>query len=260
MSLSVLLVVTAAGTAYPAGSDSASGTTQNTPQSSPEARNVRPKAGSLHELPGYTLIGIISGNPKDARAVFEDVNTKQQKLYRIGEAVAGAAHVEIKRQQVVLKKGEEIVVVQISGEIPRERTSGDPIPVPTGSEDPRQALQQVLAEQMDPTDPHVEKKEIAQPELYQLLHFLHSQVEETNVFVTTSLGPAIKLDRMDQETITFLGLKPSDLIVGISGMGLDSKDRITQIIEILNRAKVFNLSVLRGRVVQPLYYSVRSDM
>jgi len=258
--LSILLVVTAAETGYPAGSESASGTTQSTPQSPPGAQNIRPQPGLLHELPGYMLIGIISGNPEDARAVFEDVNSKQQKLYRVGEAVAGATLVEIKRQQVVLKKGGEVVVVQISEEIPRERTAGDPIPVPMGSEDPRKALQQVLAEQMDPTDPQVEKKEVSQPELHHLLQFLNRQAEETNVFAATSLGPAIKLDRMDQEILTYLGLKPSDLIIGISGMGLDSKDRITQIIEVLNRAKVFNLSVLRGRVVQPLYYSVQSDM
>jgi type II secretory pathway component PulC len=250
ISLSILLVFIVASSGYPERSESAGMSAENTQQTAP------PLGGLVAELPGYKLIGIIAGSPEDARAVFEEVSTKRQKLYLVGEAIAGATLVEIKRHQVVLKSGKELIVVQISAGTPRERAPGDPIPVPFGSEDPQQALQQVLAQQMDPTDPRAEKKAVSRPELNRLFQFLHRQVKD-NVFVTTSLGSAIDLNRMDRETLTNLGLEPSDLIVGISGLGIDSQERLNQIIEILKRAKVFNLSVLRGRVVQPLFYAIQ---
>ncbi|HLB94555.1 MAG TPA: hypothetical protein VJK28_00090 [Nitrospiria bacterium] len=215
--------------------------------------------GIIKELQGHQLIGIIAGEPEDARAVFEEVKTKQQKLYRAGDVVEGATIVEIKRQQVLLKRGEEIIQVHLAGGSPQERAPGDPIPVPVRPKDPRQALQQVLGQETPPYDSRVDKRAVSRPEIDRFVQFLQGQTPETITPVTTSIGPAIHMDRLDRDLLVTLGLEPSDLIVGISGMGIDTPDRLTQILGILNGATVFNLSVLRGNVVQPLYYTVQSE-
>jgi len=44
------------------------------------------------------------------------------------------------------------------------------------------------------------------------------------------------------------------VIVGISGMGIDSPERLNQMSDILGRAKVFNLTILHDSNTQSLAY------
>jgi general secretion pathway protein C len=219
--------------------------------------------GADPSLSRYRLAGIAQEDSEHAFAVFENIQTKQQRLYQVGEAIEGATVVEIKPREVVLKRGEEVFVVRLtqgSPGHPVEAKAANVIPVPLEVRDPKQALAMVLSKQIPPYDPRAEKKAVSRDQVNRLVEHFQQQREEEADWVETSLGPALSVAGLDQAALNSLGLKPGDLIVGISGMGIDSLERLQQIVDVLGRAQVFNLSVLRGQVVEPLSYEIQSDV
>jgi type II secretory pathway component PulC len=205
----------------------------------------------------HKLVGIVYGDQKIAGVVFEDSRTKKQKVYRIGDMIEGAAVMEIRRRQVLLRRGGEILMVYLSNGSPGEQKTEGSISIPDDS--PHQALQQVLSQIIPPYDPRVNdrKRSVTRVDLNRFSEQINAQEKEGPIFVSTSLGPTLGLARIDQNVLASLGLESTDLIVGISGMGIDSWERLQRILTILGQAKVLDISVLRGSVVQPMYYAVQ---
>lgn len=220
------------------------------------------------EPQAYKLIGIIQGDPKQAAAVFEDPQTKKQRLIRVGELLEGATLTEIRREAVLLKRGEEVITLRLTIGSPSEYQAMDPIPVPVALRDPNQARQAVISKVIPPYDPQVEqaKRAISRNEVNRFVsHFQDQLKDQAPVLVTTSVGMAVDLAHVDGDLLRTLGLESTDRIVEINGMGVDSPDRFRQILEILgknrgNRGSVFNISVLRGEVIQPLYYGINPHL
>jgi hypothetical protein len=140
-----------------------------------------------------------------------------------------------------------------------EGISQDPIPVPVRIDDPDRALGRILSQQIPPYDPRLAKRPVSklQVDLF-IAHFS----ESSSGPISTPLGPGLSLNGLDEEALKGLGLEKYDQIVGISGMGIDSPGRLTQILQtltFLGTSGVFNLSVLRGDDVIPIAYVVRSE-
>lgn len=218
------------------------------------------------------LVGIITveGREPYAAAVFEfqELLTKQrqQKLYRVGETIDGAMIVEIEGQHVILQRGKQIELVGVTvgcaeGDQPADANLAGSSNVADEIRDPQQqAREQVLAKQLPPYDPRVAKKAASRNEVSRFVEHFQEQmaVEQEPVFVETSLGFALSLAEMDGNLLNSFGLQPTDLIVGISGMGVDSLDRLAMIFGVLNRAKLFDLAVLRDDTVEYLAYEIRA--
>jgi len=233
--------------------------------------DVSKSAGSRDALHGLQLAGTVEGaNQLLTGAVFEDPRTKKQTAYRIGDLVDGATIVDIKRQQVVLKRGEEVFVVQITGgspvagppnRSPIERTPGDVIPVPAG--DAGLARQFVISKVIAAYDPRVEqlKTPVSRKDVKRFASYFQEQLKnEAPVFATTpQVGQTVGLGNVDTEIFQRLSLESTDQIVSINGMGVDSPDEFRKILDILggDRVSMFNIVVLRGEAVQPLYYAVK---
>jgi len=228
---------------------------------------------------GYRLVGIVmvEGDAPYTAAVFEfegrqtaeGAPTRQQKLYRVGDNVGGASITQIQSQHVLLQRGKQVELVGITGGCAEDEQSAEAkqatIQLPAGVRDPARALGQVLSKQLPPYDPRVTRKAVSSTMVDRLSHYLQEQFareqkEHYSTFTKTALGDGLGLIGAEGDLLSNLGLEPMDLIVGVSGMGLDSPERLQQIVEVLGRAKVFNLSVLRGGVVHPLSYEVQSPM
>jgi len=65
---------------------------EKTPEPEPEKTTLK-----------LTLLGTVSGNERDARAIIVDEKEKKQDIYQIGDAVQGALITEIKRGKVILE-------------------------------------------------------------------------------------------------------------------------------------------------------------
>jgi type II secretory pathway component PulC len=228
-------------------------------------------AESPEPLHGLQLAGTVEGRGQQLTgAVFEDPRTKQQRVYRIGDLVDGATIVEIRHQQVVLKRGEERVVVRITGGSPVERvreeepSPGAGLSIPAG--DPQLARQFVISKVIPAYDPRVKELEVtvSRKNVDRFSSYFQEQMkDERLLLVTTPIGSAIDLSGVDSELLGSLGLESTDRVVSINGMGVDSPDRLRQILEILNKSRmnrgtVFNMVVLRGETIQPLYFGVQS--
>jgi hypothetical protein len=131
------------------------------------------------------------------------------------------------------------------------------IPVPAG--DPQVARQAVISKVIAPYDPRVEKLKatVSQKAVTSFVGYFQTQLEEErSTLVTTDLGPAVDLAGVDPELLDSLRLESTDRIVEISGMDIDSPKRFAEILQILGQAKIVDVSVLRGDVIQSLYYTV----
>ncbi|HUK55345.1 MAG TPA: hypothetical protein VLY20_01650 [Nitrospiria bacterium] len=214
----------------------------------------------------YKLIGIIHGDSKQAGAVFEDPETKKQKLVQLGGALGGATLTEIRRQEVLLKRNGDVVTLHLTAGTPDDYHAMDPIPVPVALQDPMRARQIVISKVIPPYDARVEKAKMAisRDDVNRFVSYFEDQLKGSSpVLTTTSVGAAVDLSHTEGDLLRTLGLESTDLVVGINGMGVDSPDRFRQILEILgksqgNRGGVFNIVVLRGDTVQPLYYGINS--
>lgn len=232
------------------------------------AQDVANPAGPT-ELPAHKLVGVVEGSPENARAIFEDTHTNEQKLYRLGDVIDGAILIEIKRRQILLQRGPEIVGIRVTGGRPDERkmVEREPeqkklsgaIPVPAGISDPRQAIQKVFSQQVSMFDSQVVKKPVPGSTMGQFVEGFQKQMGQPTLFVNTPLGPALSMEHVDPAVLSDLGLKPTDMVVGISGMSLEATTpaRIGEIFEMLGHAKFSNISVLRDQSVERLAYEVQ---
>jgi general secretion pathway protein C len=199
------------------------------------------------------LVGTLEGSPDVTFAVFENPATKKQKSYRVGDFIDGAQIIEIKKQRVLLKTGDRISAISISGGSPVD--AGPLKPAPSANEKtPQTEIGRILSRQTPPYELTLPKTTVSAETVAQLSGQLQRYTGSSPAFAETAVGKGVRVSDLGQDAAGNLGLKGSDIIVGISGMGIESPQQISQIIEILNRAKVFNLSVTDGSTVQSLSY------
>lgn len=220
---------------------------------------------SVDAYAGYKLVGVIEGAPEHAAAVFEETDTRAQRLVRVGDRLGGAAVIAVEYGRVWLKKDGSVTVVRIRAGSPAEGNPSDPIDISPQNGSSAPVIGQVLSKIVPPYDPRVEglKRSVPPQEMDRIIAYLQKFLEPasdngTGGFLSTPLGNGIALGGLGSELRTLLGLEAGDVIVGISGMGLDSADRLKVILEVLPRASVFDLSILRNGTVHPLYFSVSS--
>lgn len=206
----------------------------------------------------YQLVGTVEGSPDATFAVFENPQTKQQKIYRIGDTVNGAKILEIKQQSVILKQGSQIVIVRITGGSAVEEKAVKSAPAEAEIPAPKKALERALSKQIPPYSSAVQKTAVNEGIVNHLSGQLQRYTEKSTHFADTSFGNGIRAADLGNDVATSLGLDPSDVIVGISGMGIESRDQLRQMIEILNRAKVFNLSVIHDSNAKSMSYEKES--
>jgi type II secretory pathway component PulC len=79
---------------------------------------VAPPAGSFAQAPAppdLRLVGLILGDSGKARAMIEDVKTRKQTLYRVGEVVNGQRIVRILEDRVVFSSSAGEVELRLAG-------------------------------------------------------------------------------------------------------------------------------------------------
>jgi len=215
------------------------------------AETVAPVSGAPAD---YQLVGTVEGSPEVTFALFENTQTKKQSSYRIGAVVNGSTIVEIKEQHVLLKRGDQFITVYITGGSGVEEKPNNPESKLAEKIAPATEVERVLSKQIPPYSSAVQKLAVSDGVVSHLSSQLHRYAEKPTLFAETSFGKGIRSADLGGNVAASLGLDTDDVIVGISGMGIDSPERLSQIIEILNRAKVFNLSVIHGSNTQSMSY------
>jgi general secretion pathway protein C len=242
----------------------------------PPTRSPAPAPAPAKPAANLKLVGTVVGSPERTYAVIEDLSTKRQELYRIGDLVREAKVVEVTRNRVVLDnrgRREELLSFEKSdaaGPPPSQPTAPqaaaprrpsfparsqpqEPLPNPS-QEDERDAaeadIERVsenvwrinrddLVDQLDNFGQMMKEARLTP-------HFTGGQPDG---FMITNLPGNSFLARM--------GLRSGDIMRGVNGQKFGSLEEFFQVYQQLQSEPTLQLEVERSNRTEVLTYEVR---
>jgi general secretion pathway protein C len=242
----------------------------------PPTRSPAPAPAAAKPAANLKLVGTVVGSPERTYAVIEDLSTKRQELYRIGDLVREAKVVEVTRNRVVLDnrgRREELLSFEKSdaaGPPPSQPTAPqaaaprrpsfparsqpqEPLPNPS-QEDERDAaeadIERVsenvwrinrddLVDQLDNFGQMMKEARLTP-------HFTGGQPDG---FMITNLPGNSFLARM--------GLRSGDIMKGVNGQKFGSLEEFFQVYQQLQSEPTLQLEVERSNRSEVLTYEVR---
>jgi general secretion pathway protein C len=234
-----------------------------------------PAAAPTRQPLALKLVGTVVGGSEYTYAVIEDLSSKRQELYRLGDLVKEAKLVEITRNRVVLDnrgRREELVSFEKPeggappAEAPLPTLGGPRRPAPMPQE-PREGA----PEQPEQAQPQADNEvpierlgentwRISREALVEQLDNLgglmtdarltpHFNAGQPDGFMLSNLPPDSVLARM--------GLRNGDIMKGVNGQKFGSLEDVLQIYQQLQSEPMLQLEIERGSRPETLTYEVR---
>jgi general secretion pathway protein C len=242
----------------------------------PPPRPPAPAPAAAKPAANLKLVGTVVGSPERTYAVIEDLSTKRQELYRIGDLVREAKVVEVTRNRVVLDnrgRREELLSFEKNDaagpppsqpatpqaaaprrpSLPARSQPQEPLPNPS-QEDERDAaeadIERVsenvwrisrddLVDQLDNFGQMMKEARLTP-------HFTGGQPDG---FMITNLPGNSFLARM--------GLRSGDIMRGVNGQKFGSLEEFFQVYQQLQTEPILQLEVERSNRTEVLTYEVR---
>jgi general secretion pathway protein C len=248
------------------------------PQPPPRAPAAAPPAAK--PAANLKLVGTVVGPPERTYAVIEDLSTKRQDLYRLGDVVREAKVLEVTRNRVVLDnrgRREELLSFEKSDtaapppSAPAARQSGvprrpsfslEPQPREPPPEPPPDAPQE---EEQDAAEAEIERVSenmwrINRDDLVEQLDNFGQMMREARLtphftggqpdgFMITNLPSDSFLGRM--------GLRNGDIMKGVNGQKFGSLEEFFQAYQQLQTEPMLQLEVERSNRTETLTYEIR---
>jgi general secretion pathway protein C len=242
----------------------------------PPARPSSAPAAAAKPAANLKLVGTVVGTPERTYAVIEDLGTKRQELYRLGDLVRDAKVVEVTRNRVVLDnrgRREELFSFEKSDSagtppsesMPRQSAAPRRSP-PPGASQPRELPPEPQPEQ----EPEVAEAEIEQvsenmwrinrDDLVEQLDNFGQMMKEARLtphftggqpdgFMITNLPRNSFLGRM--------GLRNGDIMKGVNGQKFGSLEEFFQAYQQLQTEPILQLEIERSNRSEMLSYEIR---
>jgi general secretion pathway protein C len=221
------------------------------------------------------LVGTVVGPPERTYAVIEDLSTKRQDLYRLGDVVKEAKVVEVTRNRVVLDnrgRREELFSFEKTDaaspppSVPAARQSAVPRRPPFALEPPPQEPPPpAQAEEQDTAEAEIERVSenmwrINRDDLVEQLDNFGQMMREARLtphfaggqpdgFMITNLPSNSFLGRM--------GLRNGDIMKGVNGQKFGSLEEFFQAYQQLQTEPMLQLEVERSNRTETLTYEIR---
>jgi type II secretion system protein C len=241
----------------------------------PPPRTAAPAPPPAKPAANLKLVGTVVGAPDRTYAVIEDLGTKRQELYRVGDLVREAKVVEVTRNRVVLdNRGRRQELFSFEKSDPAGPPPGEPvarqpavprrpIPVPQEPQQPQQPESQESEE--EGADVEIERVSenmwrISRDDLIEQLDNFGQMMKEARLtphftggqpdgFVITNLPGNSFLARM--------GLRGGDIMKGINGQKFGSLEEFFQAYQQLQTEPMLQLEVERSNRTETLTYEIR---
>jgi general secretion pathway protein C len=248
----------------------------------PAPKPPTPAAPPAKPAAALKLVGTVVGGPDHTYAVIEDLSSKRQDLYRLGDLVREAKLVEITRNRVVLdnrgRREEMLSFEKVEPAAPPPEpaaTSPEPAarqPLPPRRPPPPQQGPENAPEQQDQPNQEEESAEVEVQRLSDNMwrinrEDLGEQMENLGQFMKESrLTPHFSGGQADGFMISSLpknsllermGLRNGDILKGINGQRFSSMEEVLQIYQQLQSQPTLQLEIERGRRPETLTYEVR---
>ena len=222
------------------------------------------------------LVGTVVGPPERTYAVIEDLSTKRQDLYRLGDVVREAKVVEVTRNRVVLDnrgRREELFSFEKTDtaspppSVPAARQSAGPRRPPVAPESPPQEPPPppTQAEEQDTADAEIERVSenmwrINRDDLVEQLDNFGQMMRDARLtphfsggqpdgFMITNLPKDSFLGRM--------GLRDGDIMKGVNGQKFGSLEEFFQVYQQLQTEPMLQIEVERSNRTETLTYEIR---
>lgn len=240
----------------------------------PPQRPPAPTSPPTRQGINLKLIGTVVGSADHTYAVIEDLSSKRQELYRLGDLVKEAKLIEITRNRVVLDnrgRREELLSFEKHDSIP---SSAEASPRPAGL--PRPAVPRPPTPEPRDNEPSSEEQRreddveiervsenlwrISRDDLVEQLDNLgafmkdarltpHFNAGQPDGFMLSNLAPGGMLARM--------GLRNGDIMKGVNGQKFGSLEDVLQIYQQLQSEPTLQLEIERGSRTETLTYEIR---
>ena len=203
---------------------------------------------SVSDELGLALLGTISGNPAVARAVIKDVKTDVLKLYKIGQAVAGARIEAIEKDKIILSYNGERRALKLNTMKPL--SNGD---------DTYTSASGTINEIKDITKTDLSSEETNPGPLTRAERvdtILRKAVIEP--YITNGQIEGLRINGLENIGIAKnFGLKNGDVIRTIDGQCLTSKQKAFQVLKKARSQPSMSVELLRGNETKEFSFSTK---
>ncbi len=214
-----------------------------------EAAAHRPPARTEQPLQ-LRLLGTVAGDPDIARAVIEDLTSRAQDLYKIGDTVQGARIEAIERESVVLARGDRTEVLELhmtsraeAGARTAERPAAPSVP------EVHEAVSALSANRF-----HVNKSA-----LLARVGGIEAVLKAGQLSPYTVDGQmkGVRLNGLDGISMAkFIGLENDDVIQTVNGQELNSMTKAFQVLQKARAQSSLQVQLLRGEETKILSFSM----
>jgi general secretion pathway protein C len=241
----------------------------------PPPRTPAPVPAATKPAANLKLVGTVVGSPERTYAVIEDLSTKRQELYRIGDLVREAKVVEVTRNRVVLDnrgRREELLSFEKSdaaGPPPSQTAApqagaprrpplsrSQPVaPPPNPSQEGERDAAEADIERVSENVWRINREDLVDQldnfgqmmkEARLTPHFMGGQPDG---FMITNLPGNSFLARM--------GLRSGDIMKGVNGQKFGSLEEFFQVYQQLQTEPILQLEVERSNRTEVLTYEIR---
>lgn len=246
----------------------------STPRTSP------PPAPAAKPAPNLKLVGTVVGNGDHTYAVIEDLGTKRQELYRLGDLVHEARVVEVTRNRVVLDnrgRQEELLSFERTDAAapPSDSRARQPGARPATTPRRQPPMLEAPPPEPPPPEPQENQEEAADAEIERVgdnmwrlnRDNLVEQVENFGQMMrearltphfTGGQPDGFMISNLPQDSfLGRMGLRSGDIMKGINGQKFGSLDEFFQIYQQLQTEPTLQLEVERSNRTETLTYEIR---
>jgi general secretion pathway protein C len=244
----------------------------------PPPKTAPPPAAAPKPAANLKLVGTVVGNGDHTYAVIEDLGTKRQDLYRLGDMIRDARVVEVTRNRVVLDnrgRREELLSFEktdtpppsTATRQPAGRQPSAPRRPPLAPEAPATEPPQPEPQENQEETPEVEVEQVSENMWRISRDDLVEQVENFGQMMREArLTPHFSGGQPDGFMISNLprgsflgrmGLRSGDIMKGINGQKFGSLDEFFQIYQQLQTEPLLQLEVERSSRTETFNYEVR---
>jgi type II secretion system protein C len=230
------------------------------------------------------LVGTVVGAPERTYAVIEDLGTKRQDLYRLGDLVREAKVVEVTRNRVVLDhrgRQEELLSFEKSdtaGVPPSEALTRQPnVPrrPPRGRPEPQAPQQPESQESQENQESQESQEESSEVQIERLSENMWRVGRDNLVEQLDNFGQLMKEARLTphfsggqpdgfmltnlprNSFLARMGLRSGDIMKGINGQKFGSLEEFFQAYQQLQTEPMLQLEVERSNRTETLTYEIR---
>jgi general secretion pathway protein C len=226
------------------------------------------------------LVGTVVGGGDYTYAVIEDLSTKRQDLYRLGDQIRDARVVEVTRNRVVLENRGQREELFSFEKTEAGASPGEPLARQPSGRQPSMPRRQVpppepQQTEAPPGEPQENREEAANPEVERVSENMWRINRDDLVEQVDSFGQMMREARLTPHfsggqpdgfmlsnlpTDAFLGrmgLRSGDILKGINGQRFGSLEEFFQIYQQLQTEPMLQLEIERSNRTETLTYEIR---